>query len=113
MSTCITPLKLRAVLRMRASCCRTPAGERGVLLALRDLSGLFAEVIEGVWIGPAAVAFLEQHQTELVAGRGLDLEIDRFVAQADAVVARIKSCQLAPLPPSWIKHAERVQHAPH
>ena len=108
----IAPLQLRAVLRMRASSCRAPGGQRGMVLALRDISGLFAEVIEAVWIGPDAVAFHEQHQTDLIAGRSLDLEIDRFVAHADTLVARVKSCTLAPLPPSWIKHAEQTRHDP-
>lgn len=109
MPTTITPLKLRAVLRMRASPCRTQGGERGLLLALRDTTGLFAEVVEAVWIGPDAVAFHERHQKELIAGRGLDLEIDRLVAQAGTVVARVKSCALAPLAQSWIKHAEKLR----
>lgn len=109
----ITPLQLRAVLRMRAGSCRAPGGQRGMVLALRDTGGLFSEGIEALWMGVEAVAFYELHQKELVAGRCLDLDIDRIVSEGGSVVARVKTCQLAPLAPSWIKHAERAQHPSH
>lgn len=57
------------------------------------------------WRGPQATAFWNLHFAELVAGRGLELELDRLRARDNEIVARVTRCALAPLPPSWQKAA--------
>ena len=99
-------LKLRACLRMRAACCVDMDGNPGVLLALRDTTGLLQDDLAAYWIGADALEFMHQHLRELVAGRCLDVELHHLHAHAGVELrARVKACALAPLPPSWIKHA--------
>ncbi|MFC5524044.1 hypothetical protein [Polaromonas jejuensis] len=105
-----TSLKVTAFLRMRASGCAAPDGRRGMVLALRDTGGLFPNGITAQWLGPEAVDFLDHHQAELVPGRCLELEVYHLRPVNAELRARVKSCQLAPLPPSWIKHAEKAGH---
>jgi hypothetical protein len=106
----IAPLQLRAVLTMRAGTCRDLSGQRGLVLALRDTGGLFGDSFSALWMSAEAVAFYELHQQELVAGRCVDITIERVTSEHGTVYARLKGCQLAPLPPSWIKHAGRRLH---
>ena len=101
-------LKVTAFLRMRASSCVAPDGQRGMVLVLRDTGGLFPDGINAQWLGSDACKFFDRHQHELAPGRCLDLEIYHVRATHTELRARVKTCQLAALPPSWQKHAERT-----
>lgn len=103
-------LTVRAYLRMRAAGCTTPDGKRGLVLALRDTGGLFPDGLTAQWLGVDATDFLERHLAELAPGRCLDLEIYHLRPVNAELRARVKACKLAPLPPSWIKHAENINH---
>lgn len=107
MSATPATLKVTAFLRMRAAGCVAPDGRRGMVLVLRDTGGLFPEGITAQWLGPAAADFFDHHQAELAPGRCLDLEIYHVRSVNAELRARVQTCQLAPLPPSWIKHAEK------
>ena len=107
MSTPLATISICAALRMSATSCTTPGGVRGMVLALRDTSGLFPDGLSAQWLGPDAAAFLDAHRLELVAGRCVDLEIYHIRLASNELRARIKHCQLAPLPPSWINHSEK------
>ena len=82
-----------------------------MVLALGDTAGLFPEGIAAQWLGSDAIAFYDQHLSELVPGRCLDLEIYHLRPDHNELRARIKTCALAPLPQSWIKHADKT-HSP-
>lgn len=112
MHASVHPLKLRAALCMRAAGCVTPDGEPGMLLALRDTTGLLHDGLTAQWLGTAAVAFLREHLQELVPGRCLDLEIYHIRAAGQELRARVKTCELAPLAPSWVKHAATQSTTP-
>lgn len=102
----LATLKLRAYLRMRATCCVDRDGNTGLLLALRDTTGLLQDDLTACWIGADALEFMHQHLRELVPGRCLDLALHHLHAHTGAELrARVQACALAPLPPSWIKHA--------
>ena len=103
-------VKVRAYLRMRAASCTSAAGERGMVLVLRDTAGLFPEGLCAVWLGHEATAFLDQHSADLTPGRCLDLELYHLRPVGPELRARIKTCLFAPLAPSWIKHAEKANH---
>lgn len=103
-----TTLPIRAFLKMRALSCVSRDGERGMVLALGDTAGLFPEGIAAQWLGLDAAAFFDAHLPELVPGRCLDLEIYHLRPVHNELRARIKSCALAPLPQSWLKHAEKT-----
>ena len=100
-------LPIRAYLRMHAGCCVTADKARGVVLTLRDTGGLFPDGITVQWLGQAAAEFYDRHQGELIPGRCLDLEIFHLRGVQNELRARVKTCQLAPLAPSWIKHFEK------
>ena len=106
-------LKVTAFLRMRAASCATPDGKRGMVLVLRDTGGLFPDGINAQWLGEDASEFYDRHQHELAPGRCLELEIYHLRATQAELRARVKTCQLAALPPSWLKHAERMSHPAH
>lgn len=102
-------LTLRACLRMRATCCVSTDGEPGVLLALRDTTGLLHDDLSAQWLGARAVEFMHQHLHELVPGRCVDVELHHLRAHTSAELrARVKTCALAPLAPSWVKHASTL-----
>jgi len=105
-----------AALRMRAYSCVAPDGRHGMRLSVIDTAGLYPNGLCAQWLGDEAAAFLEQHQAELVPGRCLDLEIYYVQAFNGELHARVRTCTLAVLPSSWLKHAEnvRIEHAqPH
>lgn len=106
MPTCSKPLALRAYLRMSASSCTVPGGPRGLVVFVGDTEGLFPDGLRAQWLGEEAAAFLDTHKAELVKGRCLDLEVYHLRPVNNELRARIKTCQLAPLAPSWLKHAE-------
>ena len=99
--------------------------QRGADGALRVLLPVHERVknAEGNWItentllatitGEQATAFWNRHFHELVAGRGLELELDRLRARPNGEwQALVTSATLAPLPPSWQKHAENNHQPP-
>jgi hypothetical protein len=95
-------------LRMRASVVSDAAGERvGVRLPVveraQDDGGRWVVIntLLAKWKGPAALAFFDAHQAELIPGRGLELELDRLRGTDGEWVAHVATCALAPLPPSW------------
>ena len=100
-------LKVTAFLRMRAASCVAQDGKRGMVLVLRDTGGLFPDGLSAQWLGDDASSFYQRHQDQLTPGRCLDLEIYHLRATHTELRARVKTCQSAPLPPSWLKHAER------
>lgn len=110
MVTPIATLPIRAYLRMRAVSCVDREGERGMVLALRDTAGILHGDITAHWLGAEAAAFLDRHTAELTPGRCLDLELYHLRPAGAELRARIKTCQLAPLAPSWVKHAEKTGH---
>lgn len=105
-------ISVRAFLTMRPVECvagTTLDAKRGVLLAARDTAGLFATSFSAQWLGADAVRFLADHQQELKPGRCLDLEIYNVRPVNSEIRASVKSCQLAPLAPSWIAHEEKLR----
>lgn len=100
-------LPIRAYLRMRVGTCVAADTTRGMVLVLRDTGGLFPDGITVQWLGKEAAEFYDQHQGELTAGRCLDLELFHFRSVQNQLRASVKTCQLAPLAPSWIKHADK------
>ncbi|MES2972408.1 MAG: hypothetical protein V4757_02320 [Pseudomonadota bacterium] len=121
MSTAAAPTEPRAVIALRAFLTMRPTGvvagtaldsERGLLFVARDTSGLFPNGFSAAWIGPEAAKFYEEHAAELKPGRCVDLEIYHVRPVNAELRARVKSCALAPLPPSWIAHEEKLRHQP-
>lgn len=100
-------LPIRAYLRMRAGTCVAADTTRGTVLVLRDTAGLFPDGITVQWLGKDAADFYDQHKEELTSGRCLDLELFHFRSVQNQLRASVKTCQLAPLVPSRIKHAEK------
>lgn len=121
MSTTPAPVtaaeEVRAVVSVRAFLTARPSecvaapdinAERGLLIVGRDTSGLLATGFTAQWLGAAAVKFLADHGAELKPGRCVDLELYHIKPHAGDLRARVKSCQLAPLAPSWIAHQEKL-----
>ena len=106
-------LHICAALRQRASGCVDGQGQRGMVLALHDTTGVFADDLAAQWIGPEAAAFLDTHAAELVPGRCVDLELYHLKRGPNELRARIKSCQLAALPVSWVRHLEKTTQTNH
>lgn len=107
-------IKVRAFLTMKPVGCTTGSGldsERGLILAARDTSGLLVGGFSAQWLGTAAIRFLAQHHEELKPGRCLDLEIFHIKPANSELRARVKTCELAPLAPSWIKHEEKLNQS--
>jgi hypothetical protein len=108
-------IKVRAFLTMRPAECTTGASleaQRGLILRGRDTSGQLAGDLCVRWLGTDAVQFLKDHHEELKPGRALDIEIYGVKAAESELRGHVKRCDLAPLPPSWVKHAEKANHAP-
>ena len=72
---------------------------------LRDTSGLFADTLTVKWMGEDALTFLAEHYDAMPPGRCLDLQINGLRAFGHVVRARVQSCSLAPLAPSWKRPA--------
>lgn len=108
-------IRVRAFLTMRPAEYTTGASldaERGLILRGRDISGQLAGDLCARWLGAAAIQFFKDHQEELKPGRTLDIEVYGVKAVESELRGRVKTCALAPLPPSWVKHAEKASHAP-
>ena len=97
----MTTLTLRCALRARPYPCRLSREDgsaAGMLLRVKDTTGLIADGFIARWIGPDALAFCQQHSTELIAGRCLDLQLTRLRAIGNELRADVQQCGLAP---SW------------
>lgn len=95
-------LTLRAALLMRpARCLSTDQSTPGVVMHLRDTSGMFYDTLTVMWMGQDATNFLSEHYDAMPAGRCLDLQINGLRAHGNELRARIQNCSLAPLAPSW------------
>jgi hypothetical protein len=103
----LTTLATRAALRARPYTCQTHDQKRGIKLLVKDTSGLIQSNFVAVWIGPKALDFYERHAADLVAGRCLDLKINRLRAVDYTLNADVQLCQLAPLAPSWQRPTDR------
>lgn len=104
-------VSVRAFLTMRpAECVASPApdAQRGVIIVARDTTGILQAGFTAQWLGDAALQFLAEHGPDLKPGRCVDLELHHIKAQGGDLRARVKSCQLAPLAPSWIAHQEKL-----
>jgi len=88
---------------MTPSSCRTSDGRAGVLFALREPSPspTFPSGLSAIWVGDKALDFVREHGADLRPGRGLRLAVNRITARDGEVRARVVSCDLLPLPPSW------------
>jgi hypothetical protein len=64
------------------------------------------------WKGPQALAFFDQHQADLRAGRPLHLELDRLRGHDGEWHASVTRCELAPVAPSWRKDEPEPQAQP-
>jgi hypothetical protein len=107
-------IRIRAFLTMRPIECTTSASldaQRGLILRGRDTSGLLAGDFCAQWLGADAIQFLKDHHDELKPGRALDLEVYSVKPVNSEHRGHVKTCQLAPLPPSWVKHAEKANTA--
>ncbi|EJL87725.1 hypothetical protein PMI15_00884 [Polaromonas sp. CF318] len=101
-------LSVRVYLRMRCCTCSKPGGPRGMVVhAGSTCRQLFPDGLVAQWLGDEATAFFEAHQAELVPGRCLDLRLYHLRNFNGELRARIKTCALAPLSRSWVKHAEK------
>lgn len=104
---------VRAYLTARPYTCAadsSPDAQRGLIIAARDTAGVLAVGFSAQWLGAAAVKFLADHNDELKPGRCVDLELHHIKpTPAGDLRARVKSCQLAPLSPSWIAHEEKLR----
>lgn len=104
-------VSVRAFLTMRPMECvasPAPGAQRGLIIAARDTTGVLSAGFSAQWLGDAAVQFLADHGPDLKPGRCVDLELHHIKAQGGDLRARVKSCQLAPLAPSWISHQEKL-----
>lgn len=81
-------------------------GTPWVELVARDRSGFFDEAVRMVWRGPEAADFWRAHGSELRPGRGISVGLHHIRVADNQVRARITSCALLPLPPSWVKHSQ-------
>lgn len=97
-------LALRASLLTRAYSCTTADQQRGLLLSVRDVTGVFAEDLRLTWLGANAITFLDTHKADLVPGRCVDLQVNAICPAGHELRGQIQACELAPLPPSWLKH---------
>lgn len=101
MTTQPATLPIRAALLMRpVHCLASDMSTPGVLLHLRDTTGLFADTFTARWMGAGATEFVKAHAAELIPGRCLDLDLCALRCFGHELRARVHSCTLAPLPPS-------------
>ncbi len=104
-------INVRIYLTMRPVECTTGASldaERGLILRGRDTSGQLVGDLSGQWLGKEATQFFKDHHDELKPGRPVDLEIFAVKPVNSELRGHVKTCRLAPLSPSWVKHAEKV-----
>lgn len=98
-------ITIRAALLMKpASCMAADMTTPGVVLHLRDVTGVIVDSFTAYWMGTPAQLFLNTHCKQLTAGRCLDLQLFRLLALNAELIAQVSACDLAPLAPSWVKH---------
>ena len=86
------------------------AGETVVDLPFaKDAAGLVPHGLRARWAGPLAARFIRDHAGQLRPGRGLVVQLHHLHCHRDEVCATVSNAELAPLPPSWIKHQEADQ----
>lgn len=106
---------VRAYLTSRPYECSAAPGldaTRGLIIAARDTAGVLAVGFSAQWLSEAAVRFLSEHGDELKPGRCVDLELYHIKPTSTGDLrARVKSCQLAPLSPSWKAHEEKLRQS--
>lgn len=105
---------VRVFLRMRPGPCAASAladAERGYILFGKDTTGALNGDFSGRWLGAQAMQFIKDHEAELVPGRCVDLQVTNIRPQGAELRAEIVTCQMAPLAPSWIRHAEKATHS--
>lgn len=102
-------------LRTRPYVARNARGEPALLLPVVERikdedSGAWVTLNEltAVWKGEGALQFHAMHASDLVPGRGLELELDRLRTAGTEWRANVVHLQLAPLAPSWAKHNEHI-----
>lgn len=109
--------RIRGALRGRACHVTSRDGQRGMLLSVRDVTGVFYDYLALAWLGEEGLAFMKDNEAELVAGRCVDIEIYRVCSAntpaGTELSGRIKSCALAPKAPSHIKHEEKLTQQEH
>lgn len=103
-------------LRMHAATASAPDGARTcVMLPVveRDPNDyrVVLNTLLARWNGEQALAFFDTNQSELRAGRALQLELDRLRGHDGQWVASVTHCALAPLPPSWVKNQQQQEPA--
>lgn len=76
-----------------------------------DVSKFYVSPIVLEWMGQEATEFYERHKAELIPGRSLRVEVFHFISKQNEFNASVKTCEMAPPPPSWIKHAEKMNSA--
>lgn len=98
---------------MPATQCVTRDGASGVLFALREPAPAptFPNGVTAVWVGDEAQAFLRERGPELRPGRGLHLALTRLTARDGEIRARVATCELLPLPPSWLRAQQETARA--
>jgi hypothetical protein len=96
---------------MRPGPCAASAAadaERGYILFGKDTTGALNGDFSGRWLGTQALQFVKDFEAELVPGRCVDLQVTNIRPQGAELRADIVTCQLAPLAPSWVRHAEKA-----
>lgn len=107
-SACI-PIRVRLTIKP-GECAASAAADapRGLVFAGIELTGMFVGHVRAEWMGPEALQFFKDHHDELRPGRSVDLEVYGIQPFKSESCAKVKTCQLAPLPPTWAKHAEKL-----
>jgi hypothetical protein len=100
--TCLT---LRCALRARPARCQFIGGAEGILLQVKDTTGLIEDSFVACLRGNAGLDLLRLHSADLIPGRCVDLQLIRLRAVHDGLRADVLQCSLAPLAPSWQAHS--------
>lgn len=95
-------LTLRCALRARPARCQFIGGTEGVLLQVKDTTGLIEDSFVACLRGNAGLDLLRLHSADLIPGRCVDLQLVRLRAVHDGLRADVLQCSLAPLAPSWL-----------
>jgi len=110
-ATPATPASLQLALSRHARQWHGADGAGYVELIGWDVSKRLADPVRLTWRGDQASAFWSAHQQDLRAGRVLYIGHGPLHARDSHFEARVTSRTLAPLPPSWLKHAESSEQA--
>ena len=99
-------------MRQKPGTCVAADGTRGMKATVFDTSKLYCSPITVQWMGQRATEFYDRHKDELIPGRCLRLELFHFISKQDTFYASVKACEMAPPPPSWLKHGGTSSPAP-